>query len=114
MSRLRPLLLPLLVMLPLLPPGGRCHGVSAFQSMTFRENILPFELPDAELVAPPSQLDRCRCELTCAARPGCLSADHCPDRSPGTCRLYGRWGNLTLWKISPNTCTYSCGPAARG
>ena len=101
MSPLRLALLPPLVMLPLLLPY---QSVTALQSMAFGLLSIPAELPDSELVAPPSQLDRCRCELACAARPGCLSASHCPRQSHATCRLYGRWGNATLWKESHDTC----------
>ena len=102
MSALRAALLPLLVLLSRLLPGGPHQGITALQSMNFA-GLINVELPDSELAAPPSQLDRCRCQQACAARPGCLSFGYCPRRSHAACRLYRRWGNLTLFKKS-DTC----------
>ena len=104
MSALRAALLLLLVLLPRLLPSGPHQGVAALQSTGFAGLSVPLELPDTELVAPPSQLDPCRCQQACAARPGCLSFSYCPRRSHAACRLYGRWGNDTIWKDSERTC----------
>ena len=95
---LRTAALPALLTVPLLFGGS--GGVLAQLPMTFEPLYKPAVLPDGELVAAPSALDRCRCQSSCAARPACLSVSHCP----GDCRLYGRRGNSSTWQQAGADC----------